>query len=241
MGSTRRSQRGQAAVETALTMPLALFVILGTLQLFLMLNGRIMAEYAAFRATRAGSVNVGDCRAMTHAAVAAVLPTFANVNSASSLMTAFMLRQGNMYLPGVDGTRFGAIVWIQKQLDRQPQRDIKDSFDDRWHPDSRIELVVDMVFWFPMKIPFANWVMARSYLAAVGAIPYFGVNPLSPAQNARWMKEGDSPSTSRVLGEMRNRAFRGQYDFPIRTGHRLRMMTPAVEIGRNCPNSPASL
>lgn len=242
MKSLRRGQRGQAAVETAITLPLALFVILGTLQLFLMLNGRIMAEYAVFRATRAGSVNVGDCRSMTHSAIAAVLPTFTKVDSEMALVTAFILRQSNNYLPGLDGgTRFGAIVWIQRALDRAPKRDHKDSFDDRWEADSRVELLVDMVFWFPMKIPFANWVIARSYLAAVGSIPYMGMNPLSPANNAQWAKTGSSPAGNKVLGEMRNRVLRGQYDFPIRTSHRLRMMTPAVEIGRACPNSPASL
>jgi len=242
MRSPSRGQRGQAAVETALTMPLALFVILGTLQLFLMLNARIMAEYAVFRATRAGSVNVGDCRSMTHSAIAAVLPTFARVHNAGDLVTAFTIRQSNNYLPGVDGgLRMGAIVWIQRQLDRTPQRDHKDSFDDRWIADSRVELLVDMVFWFPMKIPFANWIIARSYLAAVGAFPYMAMNPLSPTANAKWLKQGSSPASSRVIGELRTRVLRGQYDFPIRTSHRLRMMTPAVEIGRSCPNSPASL
>jgi hypothetical protein len=41
-------QVGQAAVEAALTMPLMLFMILGTLQLFMMLQGRLLAEHAAF-------------------------------------------------------------------------------------------------------------------------------------------------------------------------------------------------
>ncbi|HLM44600.1 MAG TPA: TadE family protein, partial [Myxococcaceae bacterium] len=69
--ATRRAERGQAAVESALTLPLTVFLMLGTLQLFLMLQGRIMAEYAAFRAVRAGSVRHGDCQAMTHAAILA--------------------------------------------------------------------------------------------------------------------------------------------------------------------------
>ena len=33
-------------MESALTLPLTVFLMLGTLQLFLMLQGRIMAEYA---------------------------------------------------------------------------------------------------------------------------------------------------------------------------------------------------
>jgi hypothetical protein len=239
--ASRGSERGQAAVETAITMPLALFVVLGTLQLFLMLNGRIIAEYAAFRAARAGSVNVGDCRSMTHAAIAAVLPAVTRTDGAGRVIAGFRLREGNRYSQFLDG-RSGAIVWIQRQLDREIRRDHKDSFDDRYEPESRAELMVDMVFWFPMKIPFANWIIARSYLASVGILPYFAMNPLSPAQRrARWEEQGRSPATNRVLGEMRNRVLRREYDFPIRTAYRLRMMTPAVEIGRACPNSPGSL
>ena len=35
-----RAESGQAAVESALTLPLAVFLILGSLQLFLMLQAR---------------------------------------------------------------------------------------------------------------------------------------------------------------------------------------------------------
>src|SRR5688572_11906480 len=38
-----RGDAGQAAVEAALTLPLAVFLVLGTLQLFLMLQARLMA------------------------------------------------------------------------------------------------------------------------------------------------------------------------------------------------------
>jgi hypothetical protein len=68
-------ERGQAAVEAALTLPLTIFLILGSLQLFMMLQGRIMSEYAAFEAVRAGSRYHGDCKPMTHAVLAALLPS----------------------------------------------------------------------------------------------------------------------------------------------------------------------
>src|SRR5687767_15741362 len=73
--ATTPGESGQAAVETALTMPMVLFVLLGTLQLFMMLQARLMAEYAAYRAVRAGSTHQGDCRAMLQAAIGALLPT----------------------------------------------------------------------------------------------------------------------------------------------------------------------
>ncbi len=54
-GSVNR-ESGQALVEAALTLPLTVFLILGTLQLFLLLQARTLTEYAAFLAVRKGSV-----------------------------------------------------------------------------------------------------------------------------------------------------------------------------------------
>ena len=39
-------ESGQAAVESALTLPLAIFLALGLIQLFMMFQGRAMAQYA---------------------------------------------------------------------------------------------------------------------------------------------------------------------------------------------------
>ena len=53
---SRRRDSGQALVESALTLPLLVFMVLGTLQLFMMLHARIMTQYAAYKAVRAGSL-----------------------------------------------------------------------------------------------------------------------------------------------------------------------------------------
>src|SRR5256885_14487414 len=55
-------------------MPLVLFCVLGTVQLFLMFNARILTQLAAYRAARAGSVNHGNCTRMVDAAMLQVMP-----------------------------------------------------------------------------------------------------------------------------------------------------------------------
>jgi len=46
------TESGQATVEAALTLPLTVFLVLGTVQMFLLLQARLLTEYAAFRAVR---------------------------------------------------------------------------------------------------------------------------------------------------------------------------------------------
>jgi TadE-like protein len=246
--STRGSESGQAAVEAAITLPLMIFVVLGTLQLFMMLHGRIMAEYAAYRATRAGSVNQGNCESMTHAAIGAVLPSFARTDDAVRLGLAFGQHSGNAYTPGdVWGqgpvARSGAIIWLVRKLDRNLVRPIHETFDDRTKGDSRAEIQVDLVYWYPLRIPFADWVMSRAFLASFGALTYTAQNPLMETAKAKgWDKTSSLLDGTNTLNEFRSRVLRGQYDFPIRTSFRMRMMTPAVQWDTvGCPKSPSAL
>ncbi len=182
------AESGQAAVETALTMPLALFMVLGTLQLFMLLQGRLFAEHAAYSAARVGVVRHGDCTAMTHAAIAALLPSFtsylgeatAGSSPSEKLATAFALRTrnkpfDNQYDPAADDPHSGAVVWIFRPSPRvgQVRAQSEDDFDDPDTAGYRLELKV--VYWYPLRIPFANWVMATMYRA------YFGLGDYTEA------------------------------------------------------------
>lgn len=71
-----RQQRGQVLVETAIIMPVMIFVILGALQLMMMMHARVMTEYAAFNAARAGIVHNADANIMRNAASIAALPLY---------------------------------------------------------------------------------------------------------------------------------------------------------------------
>lgn len=258
-----RSQAGQAAVETALTMPLTLFLILGTLQLFMMLQGRLMAEHAVYKAVRVGSVNHGDCTAMTHAAVAALLPSFNTYlgkvgaslgagDAAGALAAAVRVRtlgvtDDNRFHPVHDAPHDRAIVWIYRE---SPQRadvtpDSENDFDD---PDPRAaggwgyRLEVRMVYWYPLRIPFANWVMSAMFRAYFGLRAYTDVNPLMPARTATtWRKESINSIAGAIADEYTVRHDAKQYTFPITVGYAMRMMTPPrpeTFTRQHCPGAP---
>lgn len=67
---------GQALVESAIIMPLMVFIILGVIQLAMIQHARIMTEYAAFNAARAGIVWNADPWVMENAAIISLMPTY---------------------------------------------------------------------------------------------------------------------------------------------------------------------
>ncbi len=71
-----REESGQAVVESAIVIPLMTFLILGVIQLAMMQHARIMTEYAAFNAARAGIVWNADNIIMENAAIISLLPTY---------------------------------------------------------------------------------------------------------------------------------------------------------------------
>lgn len=72
-----KNQRGQAVVETAIVMPLNVFLILAIIQLGLINQARYLAKYAAYRAARVGAMNHADHTKMVAAAEAALMPVIA--------------------------------------------------------------------------------------------------------------------------------------------------------------------
>jgi hypothetical protein len=243
-------------VEAALTLPLTVFLILGILQLFLMLQARIMAEYAAFRATRAGSVRHGSCEAMTDAAILALLPTFhsylgrngAGLSPGKKLGLAFQRRKDNLYTPGLDDRHDRAIVWIIRDSPLGVSANEDSEFDE---PRSAAEvdaarLETRLVFWFPLKVPFANWVISRMMLAHWGYMAYMDQNPLMLTQRANWTTSPTMPMSlhEAIVDELLTRVGTEQYVIPIHASASLRMMTPAQRryfLTQNCPPAPEAL
>ncbi len=234
-------------------MPLALFMVLGTLQLFMLLQGRLFAEHAAATAVRVGSVRHGDCAAMTQAAIAALLPSFTSyLGQATSGATpaekfgeAFALRTrnkpfGNQYHPGADDGHDGAVAWLYRPFPRSADvtADAEDDFDDPDTDGYRLELKV--VYWYPLRIPFANWAIATMYRAYFGLADFNGVNPLMPARQARWTHAG-ARSLDGFRVEFLRRYAQEQYVFPVSGTAAMKMMSPPrrpLFRRQNCEPTP---
>jgi hypothetical protein len=262
--SPHSAQSGQAAVESALTLPLLVFLILGTLQLFMMLQGRIMAEYAAFQAVRAGSRHHGDCTPMIHAAMAGLLPTVepfvrpGGGTPAQMLADAWASRLGPdlrrkpvpNYEPGRDRGHDGPVFWLVREQPRAISLNEKEdlAFDTpKGDGSSAKRLEVRLIYWYRLRIPFADWVMSRMILAHLGLKDYNAVNPLMVTdKDAGWKKESEQVANLdiKVREELVNKVMAGKYVFPIQATYGMRMMTPARKVyfeQQNCEPTPEGL
>jgi len=237
-------------------MPLAVFMILGTLQLFMILQGRIMAEYAAFRATRVGSTNQGECQAMTDAALVALMPTYNSFlgpgtpggTPGEKLANAYAMRRTNRYAGARDAGHTGSIVWVIRE--RPLRFTIPSREDVEWDaPGNLMRLETRLVYWFPLRIPFANWVVSRMYLASFGLMTYTAMNPLMPAQkqgDTNWEQTSSITLAPEIINEIIDRYNRSpaEYVLPIQASSTMRMMSPAKAsffTTQNCPPAPETL
>jgi hypothetical protein len=199
-----------------------------------------MAQVAVYKAVRTGSFMYGNCDAMKHTAIAVLLPTITRTDSPKTLGDAFRLRRDNKYSDGSPVHR-GQIVEIYRQSPQggnilAPQNLEDERFDQPTAPGQPPQLErleVRMIYWYRLKIPFADWVMSRMFLAHYNLEGYTRVNPLMPAANAKW---GDDTSSLAADGEswpggslgsnMANWSRAGAYLFPIRVTATMKMMTP---------------
>jgi hypothetical protein len=81
-----KSRLGQVEVETAIVLPMVVFLILGLVQLGLLHQARLITKYAAYRAVRTGSLHNADVEKMEAAAVAAALPILAHNSSGTDII-----------------------------------------------------------------------------------------------------------------------------------------------------------
>jgi hypothetical protein len=88
-----RRESGQVAVESALIMPLMVFMSLGIIQLTMIQHAKLMTEYAAYQAARAGIVWNGNNERMHDAAIMALLPTMGRTDTLDEVAETWALHQ----------------------------------------------------------------------------------------------------------------------------------------------------
>lgn len=228
---------GQAAVESALTLPLTVFLLLGMLQLFQVLQARVLAEYAVFRAVRVGSTNHARCGPMMDAALLVLLPSFrtflGNNNRSgtpSEQLAEEFRRHGaagsnfnydDAYTDGGKALRFTRSIMRMDKRFTLPVNAAREQEFDQPGPPQRLQ--VTLVFWYPMRIPFANWVISKMVTG------YGAVNPLMPTQTARW----NGTNLGGYMSIVAARAAAGEYVLPVVAEYGMRMMSP-VEDAASC-------
>ncbi len=181
--SKTSNQSGQVEVETAVVLPVAVFLLLGLIQLGLLHQARIMAEYAAYRAARVGAVYNMDMDKMEAAAVAAMLPILSYDNGGAEVLsrTDTAPNWARKYLrPGfktnrmldIQGMKYAEII-VCGPLKKDVQSLTYTAEGKQYVPfdnpevaggsGDKTKLRVELTLNYRLIIPFADWVIFRMW------------------------------------------------------------------------------
>ncbi|MFY0529392.1 TadE family protein [Archangium gephyra] len=246
-------------METALVIPLFIFLILGILQLGMIAQTRVMAKYAAYRAARVGAMHHASQDAMNAAAIFHLLPvlvsdseTILPTSSTSDILLKYnraMIENQNRSADGrrlvqvvicgptlgeLRGTASGSASPLPAGSQRalhglgsnnevdfdDPELALPSTMDaqtgDGMRRYNRLRLRVQLQLLYRMPIPFANWIMTRSYLGL--SLP-----------SVLMMTRKSSPITPKTTGtqlkavsELANRRI---YTLPINVSYAMRMQS----------------
>lgn len=239
----RRRVRGQAAVETAIVMPLFVFLILGMLQLGLMHQARILAKYAAYKAVRVGSIHNAKQSAMKYAALGVLLPmagTRATVYDSKGTTNSSTFYKA---MPGDYATSWNRARTENDSNtpDRQivdvticdPLTTTNDDFDDPdgelgphggdWQGFNNGRLSIQVTFYYELVIPFVNGVLWH-IVAGSEKAELMRTLRLAPKDDSKFRSWASSRG-SRTVSSFSNLANRHIYVLPIRASWSMRMMS----------------
>lgn len=227
MGSrSRHGQNGQAAVESAIVLPLMVFILLGVIQLSIAYQARLLSEYAAFKVARAASVYRLDCRHMVNAGLMALIPSMSR-SGRDSLRERYsrLARQvlGQNRPPGLAAVSGSPVPLVQ--VDYRVS-DYRRTFDEQLEVDARpMKVHVRLAYFYEYRIPFAGWLISRVWLASQTGRPWTtGADPVMPVQRqAEPVTRVAEPSPDWVVVD---RAIRQNYfTVPIVATWSMRMMS----------------
>jgi hypothetical protein len=251
---TDREEGGQAAVESALTMPMMVFALLGILQVAMAYHARILNEYAAYKVARAASVYRAACKdgngrpVLTNAALMALVPSMGS--SVGCPWSATTSTSGTPSLAGCTRQKYDAIVgdvlnrnrtrvgtpivlvkyYVTDQV-RAPE------FDQPLTGGRPMRVHVKLVYFFEYRIPVVNWMLAKYWLAMQTGIAWAVEDPVMPTAKANQPPVFPGVD-SEILSWARVAIQRGYYTTPIVSTFSMRMMSDLMP--GNTPDSPGA-
>ncbi len=86
-----------------------------------------------------------------------------------------------------------SIFWLARPLPTNVPSPEDSDFDAPVQNGGGMRLEVRFIYWFPLRIPFADWVMTRMFMAHFALQDYNAVNPLIPAETWAGWTSGRSP------------------------------------------------
>jgi hypothetical protein len=194
------SEDGQAMVEAAIVLPSVVLLFLMTLQLAMLQQARLIADYAAFAAARTGIVRNGDNGQgkdgtdgpMHDAAVFALLPTYGRTDSFTALAaTAARFKAEDAALTAAGLSQVRVFVLNPVAADFKTYGGHLDGqeldFDDvRPGATEATLLSLELRYLYELRVPVANKLIQSLWLAAraVSSSPPDGVDPAALAAAA---------------------------------------------------------
>ena len=174
-----RAAEGSALVESAIVLPVFLLLVLCAIQLALLGRARLLAEYAAYRAARAGILWNGDPRRMQAEAIRALASTACptRIPSAHHLCTAYRIDGGRSALEALSADPHLGFPGVHVHILSPHWPSHGRLFDvggeeldfDRFGPEpERLDatlLTIQLQYWFELKIPFADGIVWSAWMA----------------------------------------------------------------------------
>jgi hypothetical protein len=186
VGERRVGDSGQVALEAALILPLVIVLGLGILQLAALQQARILTEYAAFQAARAGIVWNGNNERMRDAASMALLPTFGRTDTLAQLASTWVrFRAADVAMQrllwaipvpaDVNGSPLRGLVRVDTLNPTASVGNIQEArggadwqeldFDASDYRRATV-LTIRVRYWYDMRIPIANGFVFLAWFAA---------------------------------------------------------------------------
>jgi hypothetical protein len=157
-----RREDGATAAETAITIMTFLMIILGIIQITLAIHARLLVNYAAYCAVRAGIVHNGDQHEMEKAAATALLPLFSNTGDYSGLAAGYAKARLAVQLGLIkvdvlspNTSRFKKDERFFPEISRYAE---KQKGKDAQKPDQNL-LVVKVTHYYRLEIPYINRIL----------------------------------------------------------------------------------